>query len=442
MMNEDVSNPSASSEKLLKKLEQKNKEIEILKEVFSQIRTSLDLDFILNKILELLDHYFCYKHSMILLEDEGNYLKVVASYGYPRKGIGAKADIGKGVIGTAAKRKQIIRLGNIRIGLQYMRGGTEVENVEDEIIIKLPGLSNPMSQVAIPLMNKDEFIGVLSVESEKVNVFNDEDELIINLIASQAAIAIHNARMFETERKRFEEIQQINKKLSDLTITQQETLSLFIRYVPEQVVKKALKERPESIFEGEQVDIGVLFCDIRNFTPLSERLTPNEVVSLLNCFYSNMSRVIKQHGGVINQFVGDEIFVIFGAPVPVVNCEEKTVLCAIGMINQLEILNKEMEANLGFTIKVGIGANYGPVITGNLGCEDKIEYSVTGDTVNTAKRIETLTKENPNSVLISESLYAKTKHLVEAKAWEPVTVKGKQEKVTVYQVTGLNESID
>src|SRR6185436_7071645 len=173
--------------------------------------------------------------------------------------------------------------------------------------------------------------------------------------------------MFETERKRFEEIQQINKKLSDLTITQQETLSLFIRYVPEQVVKKALKERPESIFEGEQVDIGVLFCDIRNFTPLSERLTPNEVVSLLNCFYSNMSRVIKQHGGVINQFVGDEILVIFGAPVPVVNCEEKTVLCAIGMINQLEILNKEMEANLGFTIKVGIGANYGPVITGNLG---------------------------------------------------------------------------
>src|SRR5688572_13292492 len=112
-MNEDESNARASSEKLQKKLEQRNKEIEILKEIFSQIRTSLDLDFVLNKILELLDNYFSYKHSMILLAGDGNYLKVVASYGYPRKGIGAKADIGRGIIGTAAKRKQIIRLGNI-----------------------------------------------------------------------------------------------------------------------------------------------------------------------------------------------------------------------------------------------------------------------------------------------------------------------------------------
>jgi class 3 adenylate cyclase len=110
-----------------------------------------------------------------------------------------------------------------------------------------------------------------------------------------------------------------------------------------------------------------------------------------------MNEVIKKQDGVINQFIGDEIFVIFGRPVPVDNCEEKAVLCAIGMIRQLDIINEELQEKLGISIKVGIGINYGPVVTGNMGCENKISYSVTGDTVNTAKRIETLTKEKPNN---------------------------------------------
>lgn len=439
---EDAKLDNSSLDRLHEKLIRKNKELEILGEIFSQIRSSLDLDFILNRILAQLDQYFSFHHSMILLVGKGNFLRVVASHGYPQNGLGAKVEMGKGIIGTAAKRKQTIRMGNINMRLQYMMAGEHVEKPENEIIIKLPGLHNPMSQVVIPLMKQDELIGVISVESDKVNIFKDDDEQIINLIANQCAIVIHQAAMYESEKQRYKEIEDINRKLSDLTQTQQNTLSLFIKYVPEAVVKRTLRERPDSIFEGVQQDVAIIFCDIRDFTPISEKLQPDQVVCLLNTYYSRMNEVIRQHCGVINQFVGDEIFVIFGAPVPVPNCEERAVLCAVGMIEQLTVINHELHEQLGVSIRVGIGIHYGPVVTGNLGCEDKISYSVTGDTVNTANRIESLTKDQPNSILISDPIYQKTCHLIDVKAWEPVAVKGKNEKLKVYEVVGMKGSND
>jgi class 3 adenylate cyclase len=438
-MEEGLTRQTEALQKLQDKLDRKNKELDILGKIFIDIHRTLDLDIILHTILDKLEEYFSFRHSMILLTGKGNFLKVVASHGYPEKGIGAKTEIGKGVIGTAAKRKQIIRLGNINYQLKYILAGEDISSTENEITIRLPGLRNPNSQVAIPLVNQEELIGVLSVESDATNIFKEDDEQIISLIANQAAMVIQQVRMYEAELQRFMEIRDMNKKLTDLAQAQQSTLDLFIKYVPEPVVKKTLREKSGSIFEGEQQEVAVMFCDIRDFTPMSEHMTPNEVVTVLNIFYAQMNEVIKQQEGVINQFIGDEIFVIFGAPVPVDNCEEKAVLCAIGMIRQLDIINQELQEKLGVSIKVGIGINYGPVITGNMGCENKISYSVTGDTVNTGKRIETLTKEKPNTILISESIYAKTKHVVNAIPWEPVNVKGKDEKLTVYEVIGRIE---
>jgi len=426
-----------STDKLNEKLIRKEKELDILGNIFSQLRSTQDLDVILNQILEQLDRYFGFNHSLILLPSKENQLKVVASYGYPEKGIGAKVQYGKGLIGTAAKRKQIVRIGNLAIHLRYMLEGEFVEKPEDEIIIKLPGLKNPQSLIAIPLLVREELIGILSVESEKINWFKIEDEKIITLIANQAAIAIHNARMYDAERQRFQEMEEINARLSSLTQTQQQTLNLFMKYVPETVVKKALRENPDTMFEGDQLELALLFCDIRDFTPLSEKLKPTQVVNVLNTFYSGMNEVIRKHKGVINQFIGDEIFVSFGAPVPLSNPAESAVCCAFNMIKQLEKINLDLQSSLGITIQVGIGINYGPVIAGNLGCEDKISYSITGDSVNTAKRIESLTHGHPDSILISESVYEKTKHLLNVIAWEPVIVKGKNEQLNLYEVKSV-----
>ena len=238
----------------------------------------------------------------------------------------------------------------------------------------------------------------------------------------------------EEERKRLLEIKKTNLKLNRLIAKQNKTLELFIKYVPEPIVKKILAQSRQEIKEGEQLEVGLLFCDIRNFTSMAEELRPKEVVHVLNVYYSMMSDVIKKHNGVINQFVGDEIFVSFGAPVPIENPEISAVRCAMDMIKKLKDINKALHGIVNNTIVVGIGINYGSIIAGNLGSDDRLSYSITGDAVNTAKRIESLTRGVPNAILVSESIYTKIKDIVGTKPWGEIEMKGKHNTVNVYQI--------
>ena len=251
---------------------------------------------------------------------------------------------------------------------------------------------------------------------------------------TELRMAIENARQLYS-------LQQNNKNLlaslQNKVEEQERTLKLFMRYVPEAIVQKSLnKETGQDIFEGEQRDATVLFCDIRGFTNMSEDLTPKEVVAFLNDYYAIMTDVIKRHRGTVNQFVGDEIFAAFGAPVATPESEKSAVFCALEMMKRLAVLNEKYEGRVGRPIEMGIGINSGEVVAGNLGSEDKISYSLTGDTVNTGKRIETLTKDAPNSILVSDRVYQKIRHIIEAKAWDPIEVKGKRGKILVHQVLG------
>jgi class 3 adenylate cyclase len=223
---------------------------------------------------------------------------------------------------------------------------------------------------------------------------------------------------------------QLQKKVEE----QEKTLRLFMKYVPEQVVEKTLNSSEDSIFDGELRSIAILFCDIRGFTPMSEQLPPKEVVSFLNDYYAIMTETIKRHNGTVIQYVGDEIFAAFGAPVATVDSEKDAVFCALEMMRKLEVLNQKYKTRIGKETLVGIGINAGEVIAGNLGSEHRIDYALTGDTVNTGKRIETITRDFPNSILISETVYQKIKELVATKEFEPLAVKGKKDKIRVYQV--------
>lgn len=248
-------------------------------------------------------------------------------------------------------------------------------------------------------------------------------------------------RMTIENARRVYDLQQANKKLVGELQTkveeQERTLKLFIKYVPETVVERALKNTSTSILEGELKDIAVLFCDIRGFTPMSESLTPREVVTFLNDYYGMMTQVVKRHNGTVNQFVGDEVFACFGAPLTTSQNELNAVLCAMEMMQARKMLNDRYKDQVGREIEIGIGINAGEAVAGNLGSEDKIAYSVTGDTVNTGKRIESLTKDSPNSILISDLVYQKVNGVIQVSAWDPIEVKGKREKIQVYEVIGL-----
>jgi len=244
-------------------------------------------------------------------------------------------------------------------------------------------------------------------------------------------MTIENARqLYELQENRKLLLSDLQQKVEE----QQKTLKLFMKYVPEQVVSKAIEGGEDTIFDGEQREVAVLFCDIRGFTPLSEKVSAKEVVSLLNDFYSLMSSSIKKYNGTTIQYVGDEVFAAFGAPLDIENKEKMAVFAALDMMRNLDKLNEKYKSAYGEEIKVGIGLNYGEVIAGNLGSEEILSYSITGDTVNTGKRIESVTSDYPNSILISDSIYMKTKDIIDTKEFEPVQVKGKKEKILVHQV--------
>lgn len=240
-------------------------------------------------------------------------------------------------------------------------------------------------------------------------------------------MTIENARKIHgLQLKNRQLIDELKQKVED----QEKMLQLFQKYVPEVVVNETLKQEGSPIFEGESRYVTVLFSDLRGFTPMSENMSPREVVAFLNSYYTIMSKIIKKHNGNVMQFVGDEIFASFGAPVAIADPEKSAVFCALELMDAVDKLQKVS----GRKISMGIGVNAGEVITGNLGSEDRINYCATGDTVNTGKRIEMLTKTEDNTIYISDSVYDKVKSLVEVKNIPPQTVKGKKDPIIVYQL--------
>ncbi len=245
-------------------------------------------------------------------------------------------------------------------------------------------------------------------------------------------MTIENARqLFDLQRNNKDLVKELQERVEE----QERTLKLFMKYVPEQIVEKALNDTSESIFEGEIKDVVVMFCDIRGFTQLSEEVAPENIVAFLNAYYSLMAGIVKRHEGNVNQFVGDEIFASFGTPIATPYNERNAVLCGLEMLDKLARLNERFAHVFPNPIEIGIGIHAGEVVAGNLGSEEKISYSVTGDTVNTAKRIESLTRDIPNSMLVSERVYEKVVQYVNAKAWAPIELRGKRDKIQLYEVS-------
>lgn len=219
-----IKNQILENQQIIDELNRKTREVRIIQEVASEMNSSLELDTLLHSILESLDRIFEFRHSMVLLLDEsGEKLKVTASHGYENEGVGAEIAMGQGVIGVVAKRRKIMRMGNISTQMAYtasvrtqFENAGQLEKLTEQI--PLPGLPNVQSQVAIPLMVKDRLIGVLAVESAGSNVFDKNDELLITILSNQAASAIDNARLYADQKeqnKRLNEAHVALKKLND-----------------------------------------------------------------------------------------------------------------------------------------------------------------------------------------------------------------------------------
>ncbi len=247
-------------------------------------------------------------------------------------------------------------------------------------------------------------------------------------------MAIDNA--LKLNKAEFEN-RELSNKIDTYKKEQQDILELFKRYVPGEVVSQALKTDKDDIMKpGESRVVSVLFADMRDFTKHSAKLPPSEVVQFLNDFWDVVSSCIKENKGSVNKYMGDGLLAVFGAPVSHINNHENAIAAALDMVDALDEINEKYSEKFGSDISIGIGINSGKVIVGNVGTDDFMEYTVIGNTVNTASRLEKVSKGKPNSIIISEKTYNLIKDVFQTTELKETKISEKDDVIRYCEVIG------
>jgi len=188
---------------------------------------------------------------------------------------------------------------------------------------------------------------------------------------------------------------------------------------------------------GKRTELTVLFSDIRGFTTLSERLSPQEVVGLLNDYLKVMTQVIFDHGGTVDKFEGDAILAFFGAPQSHQDDPERAIRVALGMRERLAEFDEQWIEMTKTPLRIGIGINTGDVVVGNIGSELKMDYTIIGDAVNLASRVQDLTKEYDAPILITGDTKERVEYMCEMRLVDSIEVRGRSQSTDLYEVTNL-----
>ena len=230
--------------------------------------------------------------------------------------------------------------------------------------------------------------------------------------------------------------ERIKKYAFDAAVAQKKESkirNIFQKYVPQELINQFFAS-PESMLVGQNRDLAVLFSDIRSFTSISEMMKPDELVNNLNRYFQYMVDIIMNRNGVIDKYIGDAIMAFFGAPVQHDDDATQAVFTGIDMIEAVSKFNDEQKKLGNPDFNIGVGINYGSVTVGNIGTDKKLDYTVIGDTVNVASRLEGLTKYFRQEILIAENLYKQVKKDVLCRIVGKVAVKGKKEGLGIYTV--------
>jgi adenylate cyclase len=292
------------------------------------------------------------------------------------------------------------------------RGPLVISNIDEGLNFEEREMLDRLeARVLVPMISKNGLVGVLML-GERINMQPYPDKVFdsIQMLSNQMVIAIENSR------------------LSNLRYA-------FSRYVSHQLVDGILSDPEKIKLGGERRKITVLFADIRGFTSMAEKMRPEEVVDLLNTNLSGLTDIVFKYEGTLDKYIGDCVMAVFGAPFSHYNDTERAVVAAIEMQKHVRNENqKRLEEGLE-KVEIGIGINSGFVISGNMGSIDRMDYTVIGDVVNTASRLEAMAGRG--QVLVTKEVYEEVKYLVDARYVSTVSVKGREKPVEVYQINEL-----
>jgi class 3 adenylate cyclase len=267
----------------------------------------------------------------------------------------------------------------------------------------------------VPLIYEDRLTGLISLGDKKSGkYYRKEDINLLNTLANQGAVAIENAKRADQMKK--EEAVRAN----------------LARYLSPQIVDQIIKNNVQVNLGGDKKVVTVLFSDIRNFTRISETLPPDQLMKLLNEYFTEMARIIFENQGSLDKYIGDAIVAVFGSLISLYNPARSAVQTAIQMMKTLSTVNERWTAQYGFAIHIGIGINTGEVFLGNIGSPERMEFTIIGDTVNIASRFSGAAR--PGQILITRETLVHLGSDMNHQELPPIEVKGKTAKLEVFEI--------
>ncbi|MDR1838652.1 MAG: response regulator [Treponema sp.] len=274
-----------------------------------------------------------------------------------------------------------------------------------------------ISYINVPLVIAGEKFASIHIANSINEYFSPSIMENINVFIASAAPIIANAL-----------------SMHELAELQKNTRTAFARYVPPDVMDEIINETTKRTSVSENRNMTVLFSDIRDFTNMTEHSDAQSVVDFLNFYFAKMGNEIISENGLIDKFIGDAIMAVFGAFQNLENSPANAIRAAIKMLAAMDDINKNISKLSQKKIEIGIGINCGECILGNIGFQNKMDYTIIGDTVNLASRIESLTKQYRHPLIVSEYVFDRTKDSFLFRKIDNVRVKGKEKSVGIYAV--------
>lgn len=409
-------------ETVVLQLEQRLAQVQALVEVSQSVISVLDVNLLLEKIMDTAKKVMSAEaSSLMLLDQEQGVLRFQAARG---KAAGqfkeATIKLGHGLAGWVAERGEPLLVPDAYADPRFDRRFDELTRFRTRSIL------------TVPLLAKQRVLGVLQVINKlNADSFDEQDLELFRSFASMGSIALENAHLFAQTRQMAADLRAALEKERWLAIEKQKMGA----YIPKHVLDEISRSREQKLaLGGKSVIASVLFSDIKGFTAVSEHLRPELVVTFLNEYMTAMANVVEAEGGLVDKFIGDGVMAVFLPQDEGDNHALRAVQASVRMQQELARLKLRWRTTRPevANLLMRVGINTGEMIAGNVGSETRMDYTVIGDNVNVASRIES--SGVGGEIHISEATYACVRDFIQAIRLDPIHVKNRVQPVQIYSV--------
>jgi adenylate cyclase len=389
-----------SSHPIIDPADKSRRKLTTLLEVSKGLGKAVDLDTLLDKIVGYAYQILEVDRVAILLTDESGEL--VPKIARDKRGSDTARSVPQSIAKTALRDKVAILSDNAAEDSRFGGQSILMQQIRSAICVPLIG-------------SEDKPLGILYVDNvQSTHRFSDDDFEFCIAFAGIAAVAIENGQF----------AQRIQRELV--------TRSNFERFFTPQLAKRIADSAETIRLGGDKRPIAMLFSDIRGFTAMSESMSPDEIATLLTEYFTEMVECVFRHDGTLDKFIGDGVMAQWGAPLGGPDDADRAMAAALDMMRHLDALNARWRETGGRELEIGIGLNFGEAFAGNIGSERRLEFTVIGDTVNTAKRL--CDAAGAGEILLTEDFRSALSRAPRLFECPPMELKNKSQAVTVYRV--------